>query len=40
LARTLTPRDFNLEDEAERARLDATWRDVIADTSSVVVDEA
>lgn len=40
LARTLARRYFNLEDETDRARLDATWHEVVADLSPVVFDEA
>lgn len=38
LAQTLAQRYFNLEDDAERARLDATWPEVIADAPPVVFD--
>jgi predicted AAA+ superfamily ATPase len=40
LARTLTKRYFDLEQPAERLRLDLAWPQVIASNSLVVLDEA
>ena len=40
LARSLTKTHFNLEDPAERTRLDAQWHGVVALKALVVFDEA